>query len=343
MIEIHVIYMLLFAAATGVALSVAILSWRHRTARGARSLTALMLGIAVWTAASAAYWSVPSFQQQIFWLKVMALGIWMLPIGFLTLAFEIAGMKRWLTVRRITLLSLLPFALAISAWLDRNRLFFSAFSILKLGPHTHYGFMRGPLYWALMVVSYTTMMVGFLIISRVNVQSSGFEKTRTAILMYGAIVPFVGSAIYQLRLNLFNDLDFGPLAFVFTGTLWLAALLGNRLPDLRPLARGALVEQMSDGVVVLNEEDRIEDANPTALEMLEADAAPVLDQPAHAIMGAMAGAILSLNHGEAGERRRATVPIGSGDDPRYIELEVTTLLIAPPPRRGESRALGRPS
>lgn len=73
-----------------------------------------MLGVTIWTTASAAMWFVPTLEQQIFWLKAMSLGYWMLPVAFLALAFDIAGMDRWRTPSHIALIAIAPFALASS-------------------------------------------------------------------------------------------------------------------------------------------------------------------------------------------------------------------------------------
>ena len=52
-----------------------------------------------------------------------------------------------------------------------------------------------------------------------------------------------------------------------------------RLLNLVPIARSAIVENMPDGVMVLDDKDRVIDCNPAALQLLGAQLNAVLGQP----------------------------------------------------------------
>jgi len=142
----------------------------------------------------------------------------------------------------------------------------------------------------------------------------------------GGLVPLVSSVVTESRLVPLAGLDLAPLAFLVTGGFWLVALLRGTLLEIVPVARDALVEQMSDGVVVLNAEGRVMDANPAALAMLCRSSAEVLGKPAEAVLGGLKGATALLGRGGPG---RAVLPSGSGGDSREIELRITPLVVGP--------------
>jgi len=332
MVELHHIYAALFAVAAAIAFALTAVAWRHRATRGARPLALLMLGIVIWAGASAVMWSVPTRPEQVFWLRMMSFGTWMVPVGFLNLALDVARIDRWRTPGRIALIAIPPFLLAVIEWLNPGRLYDRAFMGLAVGSHTHYASVPGPLYWAFTMFAYAMIVLGLVIIIRVHRRSSGTERARTTILLIGAIVPFVASIVSESRLLPLSGLDLAPLAFLVTGTLWLAALSRGQLLDILPVARDALVEQMPDGVVVLDDRDRVADANPAALNILDVTRPAPVGQPAEILLGGVTDAVFSLRESVAGggeKRGDAAVPIGCQDDCRYVDFRVTALDTGP--------------
>ena len=123
MVELHLIYSVLYASVALLGFAALPAVWRRRGARGAHSLSALVLGVAVWSGADAVMWYVHGLAQQSFWERVTSLGTWIVPVAFLTLAFDIAGMDRWRATGRIALISGVSFALNNLEWLNPGSLF----------------------------------------------------------------------------------------------------------------------------------------------------------------------------------------------------------------------------
>ena len=326
MVELHHIYVILHVGVAVLALGVAFIAWRRRAARGALSLAALMLGIAIWSGATAAMWYVPTLGEQVFWLKAMFLGVWITPIAVLILAFDIAKIERWRTPGRIALMSIVSVAFISIRWLNPGRLYDAAFVAQTTGPYTHYAYVPGPLYLAYNVFAFGMILVGLVILFRVCLRSSGAYRTQAAILLIGGLVPFAAAAVTESGSVPLGGLDLAPLGFLVTGALWLTAILRGTLLDVLPLARDVLIEQMLDGVVVVDGEDHVVDVNPAALTMLHAPLAEVLGKPAEAILSSVNGATAVLR---GSGPRHAVLPFGSDDDFRYVDLGITPLVVGP--------------
>lgn len=320
-VELHHIYVVLYTIAAILASVVVLVAWKRRTARGARAIAAVMLGVAIWSAATAVRWYVPTLGQQVFWLNVENLGVWMVPVGFLALALEIAGIERWRTPARIALISITLFVLVNIEWLNPRRLFDTAFVAIRMGSYTHYESVPGPLFWVFIAFAYTLIVVSLVIIFRVYLRSSGSQRRQAAILLIGGSLPLVASVVTQSKYVPLGYLDLEPLAFLATGSLWLAAILRGSLLDVLPLARGVLVEQMLDGVVVVSD-GHVVDANPTALAMLRARLDDVLGETAETVFEGVAGATDVLASRGPG---RAVVEFGANGDSRYVNLATTPL------------------
>lgn len=328
MVELRSIYAIVYAGVAAFACVFAFISWRHRAARGSASISLTMLGIAIWSIACSGTWFATGMQEKILWWKAISLGVWLIPVGFLSLAFSIARLERWRTPGRLTMIAIVPLVLYNLEWWNPGRLFDEAFVVQMTGSFAHVVGVPGPLYWVAVTSSYSMVLAAFIIVFRVYLRTSGGQRAQAAILLTGAALPLVASAVTESRLVPLGGLDIAPLAFMATGALWLTAILRGTLLDILPLARSVVVEQMSDGVVVLDGSDLVVDTNPSARQLLHAEATQAIGGPADALLSPMAGAIAAVHDcvlGDVGEMRHEAVPVRHGRDSHYVELGVTTL------------------
>jgi signal transduction histidine kinase len=72
--------------------------------------------------------------------------------------------------------------------------------------------------------------------------------------------------------------SFAPLVFIFTGALQIWAILWLRMFDLIPVAQATMLEQMPEGVVVVDDRQRIVGVNPAAAHILGQPAARLVGQ-----------------------------------------------------------------
>lgn len=326
MIELHHVYIVLYAVGAALALIVAMIVWRRRSARGASSLAALMFSIAAWSFTLAMEWYVPTLRGQAFWLAMGDLGKWICPVAFLALAFDLADMRRWLVPARIALISIVAFIFSNIESLNLNQLSDNTFVATTMGPYTHYAAAHGPLYWTSAAFAYTLILIASIIILRVYSRTSGPERAQAAILLCGGVLPLVIDIVGHILFGSLNGLELAPFAFLGTGTLWLIALQRGALFNILPMARDALVEQMSDGVMVLDGESLVVDANPAACTILHVPLAEMIGRPATVAFEGVMGA-LDVLHGD--DRRRSVLSMGDDNDPRFVEMDVTRLTVDP--------------
>jgi two-component system, NtrC family, sensor kinase len=125
---------------------------------------------------------------------------------------------------------------------------------------TGYGF----LFWAMWVCleSFAISSVVFLF-SSVITRSRAFNR-QTLIILTGALIPWLFNAVYVLRLIPDLRKDFTPISYAITAILFAVGSYYDRLFDLIPIARSALVEVLADPIVAVDYDGRIIDANPAA-------------------------------------------------------------------------------
>jgi diguanylate cyclase (GGDEF)-like protein/PAS domain S-box-containing protein len=323
LVELHTIFVTLYACVAVLSAVVTLVAWQHRAARGATSVALMMLGITIWSACYAVVWATLSRGPQIFWGRVTGLGSWMVPLGFLTLAFDVAGMERWRTPTRIGLIAIGSLLIDNVEWVNPGGFFPETFLAHQIGSFTHYAVVPSLLYW--MFVAYALVLIGAaaVILLRVSLRSRGSARVQAILLLAGGVGPTLAGLITQSG-PIPADLDLAPLAFLITGAVWLWAIVRGALLDVLPLARDALVEQMADGVVVFNGGDQAVDVNPAALTMLKTLAHEVIGMPAEVILGVVKGAADVLGGNDI---RSAILPIGPEADSRYVDLGVTPIFV----------------
>lgn len=85
--------------------------------------------------------------------------------------------------------------------------------------------------------------------------------------LIGGLIPFVTNLalLFEVRSV---PIDVTPIGFAVSGLAFGAAVFRYGFLDVVPVARNTVIERMSDGVVVLDDRDRIVDINPVARRLV---------------------------------------------------------------------------
>jgi signal transduction histidine kinase len=96
-------------------------------------------------------------------------------------------------------------------------------------------------------------------------------RGQSSFLILGVLPPLVGNVAYALRLpwGPLPAVDPTPFLFVFTGVLWALAFYQFDLLERAPLARRRVIDEMGDGIVVLDADGEVVNANRTATNALD--------------------------------------------------------------------------
>src|SRR5215213_6150024 len=274
-------YVLPLVATALVATFLAAYSWRKRPAPGATPFFIMMLAVAEWTFGYALELSSADLESIVFWAKVEYLGIVTGPVAALVLALEYTGHENWLTLRGRVLLLVVPITTIALVWTNElHGLIWSKVSIDTSSPIALLDVSYGVWFVMHTAYSYLVMIFGILLVVLAFIRSPRPYRGQAAVLVLSGIAPLSGNAVYLLKLNPFPHLDLTPFAFTVAGLLWAWGLFHFQLLDIVPVARDAVIESMSDAVLVLDAHGRIVDMNPAAQQILHRSAAELIGQRA---------------------------------------------------------------
>jgi PAS domain S-box-containing protein len=253
-------------------------TWQQRNLPGARPLAALIVATAWWIIGATLEEAVLSPSLKIIWSKLQYFSIESAPVLWLIFALEYSRLMEHLSeqVRRgLPLLWVVPvITLCLVFTNEKHWLIWS--QITSQGAFLHYDHGLG--FWIAAAYNYLLMIGGMLALLWMIRHSIGVNRAQTAIIIIGAIFPFIGNALYLLRLTPVEVGDLTPNALMVTCILYAWGILRYRLFDLVPVARDTLVDRMADGMLVLDNQERVLYINPAAEKLLHLQFSDTPDQ-----------------------------------------------------------------
>lgn len=263
-------------------------AWR-RNVRMGWSLAVLLLAVAWWGVAYGMELAVDDIALKSRWGDLKYLGVAMLPPAWLIFVLQYTGRDRWVTGRLLCLLAVVPVLtnvmLALPATHDLVRSYPPS-AAFDPTPEV----VAGPAFNLLLAYNYLVLLVATVLFVASMGRLARSYRRMAAVMLAAALVPWAANVLYNANVGWFATIDLTPFAFTVTGVVLVWGLFDERLVDLTPLARSAVLERMSDAVYVTDLFGRIVDANPAAARL----------------MGASRAALL-------GRRLADTVPLGGAD------------------------------
>ncbi|MRR11986.1 PAS domain-containing protein, partial [bacterium] len=304
-------------APAALLLALAVYAWRHRSAPGARPFVLLVLFIVPWAAGAALELAAVDPGTKVFWFWFAS--VWKPPVGTAALwfAIEYADLGRWLSRRTGTLLALpaaVPFVLLLAP--SGRELLSTVFLV-----EGHVRGQLGPLGRVLTVYGFGLGFAGLAVFLWLFLRSSQ-HRWPAALCICGHLASRAGYLIDGSDANPFAPMDATMLGGTFTAAMYAVALVAFRMFELVPVARWTLVEQMTDGVVVLDTGWRMVDLNPAAERILQADGERVRGRAARELLPSLpdAGA-----WPEGAETAPLEIRVGEGAATRHYTLQLGTL------------------
>jgi PAS domain S-box-containing protein len=326
----YIATLVLAAAVASVLTSIA---WRYRDTPGAPAFALLMLTVVVWSLAYAFELSSASLPAKLFWTRVEYVGIVVLPAAWFAFACQYTGHASWMGRRAIALLAIEPVIILLLIWTNEyHGLFWRTISQAPGDPLFAWRSTRGMAYWVHAGYTYLVLLSGTILLIGAFRRSPELYRGQTAGLLVGALVPWVSNGLYLAGLNPLAPLELTPFAFLITGVVIAWSVLRFQLLAIVPVGRDRVIEEIAEGMLVLDTDNRIVDINPAACQLLGRAARESIGQPATTILALWPTAIDRSHSIGATHQELALV---EGAHARYFDLRISPL------RTHAGRATGR--
>jgi diguanylate cyclase (GGDEF)-like protein/PAS domain S-box-containing protein len=182
---------------------------------------------------------------------------------------------------------------------------------------------HGLWYWVNIVYSYIFLAAGIVILISSLIRYKKFYSLQARVLIIASIAPFLGNIIYSFRQTGLEGIDITPICFSLTGLFLTLAIFRYRLFDITPVAREAVTENLYDGVLVLNRDNRIVDLNRAACRLLSIGNESI-GRPADTVLAGYSGILGLIHRRKKGSSSLKQLEIEERG--LFLELRTTRLL-----------------
>ncbi|MBI4311318.1 MAG: PAS domain-containing protein [Chloroflexi bacterium] len=264
---------------------VGVIAWRYRPAPGAR-LTATVIWLAcAWSIAYVAELMSPDLASKMLFAKLQYLAIVALPAAWLALVLEYTDQDRWMTAGSVAIVAALPAVTLILVWTTEiHGLMWQTYILDRSGPFPALSVTYGPWFWVHTAFSYTLIGLGILVLVRATRNTTHLSRAQVSVLLISILTPVAGNVIHLARVVPVPNLDLTTYAFLVSGLALLWGLLRSQFLDLVPIARDRVVNNMTDGFLVLSPNNRIVDINTATLNLIGKSEAEVIGKPVQQVI-----------------------------------------------------------
>jgi len=302
--------------------------WRYRRSAGGRGLFAILLAVFVWTTAYALELTCRTVAAAEVWNTIKFLGVVSLPPALLSFSLEYTG-RRGLGRRGVAVFGVVPVATIVSLLVPATRDLIHTYpaalrdgGVLDQAPVP----LNGPLFWVQAAYNYGIALsaLGLIVVQLSRI--GRLYRRQAALVTVTALVPLIANIVYNAGL-LGGPGALDPLPFLFT-VLTVVLVWGFfrlRLLDLVPVARDAVLEQMADGVLVLDALDRVVDANPVAAGLLGMSTPKLIGRYVTDLLPQVASVLGQLEVGGPPVRGDVRLAVAPGDT-RDLAVTLTMLV-----------------
>jgi diguanylate cyclase (GGDEF)-like protein/PAS domain S-box-containing protein len=314
--------LLLLGTAVPIAGGLVWYAWHNRSLPGARPFALVVILAACWAMCYIVELLANSLDAKLFWANLQYLSICFMPVAWLVMALDYAGRLTWLNLRRNMALCAMPvFTLAL-LWTDGyHHLMRATVWLDASGPFPVVGRTWGAWFWIHSVYGYALVISAVVVLTTAAFSAPAIYRRQAIALVAGSVFATGWHLAFGIVPGIMSSLDFTPLAIVVAGIAVAGGLFRVRFFNLVPVARHALVENMTDGVLVVDQYDRVVDLNKSAQTLIGQPLSRILGRPLADCWEAWE----QMTPSSAAGASRAELQIGDNGDRRHYEVEWSPL------------------
>ena len=180
------------------------------------------------------------------------------------------------------LLFVVPIISLLILWTnDYHHLFYKYYSVSM--EYSEFG----PYMFIYSLYSYSLVIIACIMLIRYSIKNSGFFSKQSVLIFIGSLTPLlVNMAGYSglVKLNVYST----PISFTIGILCFAIAAFKLQFFNTTPIALQKIVDRISDGYIIVNEDNRVLDYNQTILTMLNINK-PIRNISFYDLMSASSG------------------------------------------------------
>ena len=251
------------------ALSLVIILWKKRSTDGVLFLILFEFAAAMWALSEGFEHAAATLPLKILWAQIGYIGSSTTAVFFLLFTMAYTLFEKYVRAKFIAVLLVVPVATVFLVF--TNPYHHLIWEKIEFFPGLnecvyHYGIW----FWIFAFYEYLILLSAIIILLSGTFRFYKIYKTQLIYLCVGSVLPLISSVIYVFKL-LPVRADFTPIVLVFSGIIIAFGIFFQRMLDVVPVARRQTINNLSDGVIVVDMNDRIVDVNQAFSRIINAD------------------------------------------------------------------------
>jgi diguanylate cyclase (GGDEF)-like protein/PAS domain S-box-containing protein len=256
--------------AAAIALTLGFISWRWWKTPGIIYYSLMMISIGGWALFSGLEVASVPIPVKLLWAKMQYIDIAFIAAFWLLLSVQYTHRDHYLSNWWVVLLMIIPLlTIYIVIVEDKYHWLWEVIVPISNIPGAEIKYIHG--WWFIISAAYFyfQLIIGVFVLIRRTLIPPKSVGARALLLLSGVIPPLVGNLIYQTQLlPVVNIKILLMVGLVITGMIYFWGIYYFQLLEYSSLSRDIIIDNMSEGVIVLDRQDRIYNINATALSML---------------------------------------------------------------------------
>ncbi len=249
----------------GFALILVLLLWRQRHSKGVIYLMLFELAAAIWATGDGFEAAALTLPLKILWSQFSYTGIATCTVMFLMFALAYTNQNRFDNLQTLLILLVIPLVTVIVAFTNSlTNLLWIKTEILEGNQSVYY---YGPYFWIQAFYQYTVLIAGIIVLMAGSLKVYSPYKTQFWIIILGTLFPFLSSIAYVFKLLPVRGFDPTSISFILSGFIVALGIFWFRMFNIMPIARKQAIDNLMEGMVVVDSANQIADANDAFYRM----------------------------------------------------------------------------
>lgn len=273
--------------------------WRRRPGLAFAPFAWLMASIAIRSLSDGMEFLAPSLSGKLLAAVIEIPGIVSAPVFFISFCAAFTGWNYLLSVQKQALLWIIPALTFVLTFTNPyHHLIWKRVWIEHFDGMAFLGIESGGWLWLQAAYMHILLLAGLAFLILDMLRLSAAQRARTGIVLLGAVFFWIGSMIYVTRKP--PSIDLTPFLFLPASLVMMWGILRYRLLDVIPMAPALILNDLQDGILVLDSQRRVLYLNAVAEKILGAPLETSFGQPIEQICPECVNTISRLvNQGEA--------------------------------------------
>ncbi len=241
------------------ALSLVIALWKRRNTAGVLFLILFEFAASLWAISEGFEHAATNLPLKLFLSQLGYIGASTTTVFFLLFTLTYTQTEKQVRPAIIGLLMLIPAITVLLVFTNpAHRLIWTNVDFDPFTNESTYHY--GKLFWVYAFYEYLVLLSAIIILLISTFRFYRIYKAQLIYLVFASILPLVSSIIYVFKLLPFKT-DLTPIILIFSGILSALGIYFQKMFDVGPVARVQTINNLTDGVIVVDLSDRIVDVN----------------------------------------------------------------------------------